>query len=104
MKAMIMVLGLLVSISLLANGNRPIKNEIEHKLSMNLNEFNFHEEIQDFVVVRFTIEEQKIKIDEIMGSDPWLINSLKQQLSTMVLENKYPDQETYNFKFVFEKR
>ncbi len=104
MKTMMMILGFVVTTSLMANGNRPIKEELEDKLTLDLHDYKFHDEYQDFVVVSFTVVNQKIQVQEIMGSDQWLINSVKSELSKMDLENIYPCEETYNFKFVFEKR
>jgi hypothetical protein len=99
-----MILGLVMATSLMANGNQPIKGELEDKLSLNLNEYEFHDEYQDFVVVSFVVVNQKIQINEIMGSDEWLINSVRSELSKMDLDNFYPSGQTYSFKFVFSKR
>lgn len=104
MKTLMMTIGLFLSITLMANGERPIKKEVEKKFSLNLKDYNYHENYEDFVLVNFKVENQKIKINDASGTDQWLIESVKKELSQMMLENNYPDHENYNIKFIFSKR
>ncbi|MCH2233344.1 MAG: hypothetical protein MK078_03740 [Crocinitomicaceae bacterium] len=104
MKTILMALGLMVLTIGNAANNPSIIKEIEEKVKPNLDEFNFNQEHMDFVVVSFKVESQQVQVVEIMGSSDELIQIIGKELDMLCLDKIYPEDDVYNFKFIFDKQ
>lgn len=104
MRTMIMVMALLMSANLMAHGKKPIKKELEDKVTIDLHDYDFKKDQEEFVLVSFVVKNQKIEILDIMGSNEFLIDKMKSELNNITMDNFYPSDDKYNFKFTFSKQ
>lgn len=84
--------------------NPSIKREIENKIQPNLSAFSFNEDHENFIVVSFTVTDNHIEIIDLMGSSAELMNIMKEELNSLKVDNTYPVEDIYNFKFIFTKQ
>ena len=80
MKTILMTLGILMINFAFSNNNPSINREIEKKVQPDLSQYNFDQENENFVIVRFTVNNQQVEIIDILGSNEELIEIMKDEL------------------------
>ena len=86
-----------------ASKNPKLLKEIKRKVTLDLNQFKFKQDQQEFVVVKFTVTDNKINIINIEGSMDELTKIMMDELEKMVIHTDIKDATTYQYKFKFEK-
>jgi hypothetical protein len=97
------VIGLLSMGTSFAASNPGLANEINEKVVIDLSDIELDQYSTDYVLVSFKIENGQIKINEIQGSQVELKKLIIKRLVQMNIESNYNADETYRYKFTFEK-
>ena len=96
------VVGVLsISASFAAEPN--LVDEIHEKVAPDLSTVELDQYATDYVVVSFHIENGKIKINTIDGTQLELKKLIVKELVQMNVESNYDEDATYRYKFTFEK-
>lgn len=86
-----------------AGENPKLLKEIKRKTFLDLSDFKFEKNIQEFVIVKFRVTDQQIEVINIEGSREELTEMMMKKLEEMVIRTDAEDAATYQYKFNFEK-
>jgi hypothetical protein len=104
MKTILIAIGIMALNLSFGAHNPTIKTEIEEKVQPDLSQFSFNEDHENFIVVSFTVNDNHIEIIDLMGSSDELMKIMKTELNELTVDNIYPTDDIYNFKFIFTKQ
>lgn len=86
-----------------AKGNPDLAREIENKIFVDLSTIELNESIPDYVMVSFRIINDEIKIQEINGTSEELKKIIIKELYEIRIDSEYSEDQTYVYRFTFEK-
>lgn len=89
--------------SLFAASTPDLESEMTEKVVIDLSDIRLDKYTEDYVLVSFKIVNGEIKINEIKGSQVELTKAIIKELVQMKIESSYDPNETYQYKFTFEK-
>ena len=100
----LIVMSVLTISSSFASIDPDLRREIEKKVIVDLSKVEINESNIDYVMVSFRIEDCKIIIQDISGSNSELKEIILKKLYKLNIESECNEQQTYNYNFTFEKR
>lgn len=104
MKALFLCIGLVSSLGAMDDRHPDLVQELLDKMILDLSEVEFHEEFHDYVIVQFTICDQRIDIHSIEGSNQEVIEAVQIKMNRLEIHADHQEDKVYNFKFTFEKQ
>jgi hypothetical protein len=87
-----------------ASGNPELFKEIKRKLRLDMSQVDLNDNKKDFVLVRFKIVDNEIKIKDIDGSNVELKEAMVQELYSIEIDSNYSEGKTYLYRFTFMKQ
>lgn len=88
--------------SIIAQNDTNLKTEISEKVNIDLRKVNLNQNGNDFVQVKFKINDGLIQIVDIEASQVKLKDLIISELMDIRVRMPYSEHETHNFKFTFE--
>lgn len=104
-KALTLIAFVVLGIGTSLAGEEPksLFKEINRKIKLDFSSIQLNQKHTDYVVVKFKIVKNEIKVLQMNGSQEVLIELIEQELNEMIIKSKYEEDKTYRYKFTFQK-
>ena len=88
------------------NEERSVKRKVFHVMVECLQNMTKHsdEYSEDFVLVKFQVVNDDIRINEISGTQPELKEQIMEELCKIHVDSEYEDGQVYMIKFTFDQQ